>query len=211
MRTSARRRTPGLALFLAPLLLLAACSGGESSRAVDGGAAPTAPTQPPVADGLVRTRDLVVVIDTGEGPQMCLGPVTRSYPPQCTGPAVEGWRWRDQQAFEKAGDVRWGSFALTGTWDGSALTVTEAIPAALYDTVRQDETDPPPPLRQRDEASIAEIAGEVSTLPGVESTYVENMQVVAEVVYDDGSLQEHVDQTYGANSVRVVSELVDAG
>ncbi|ANH36836.1 hypothetical protein I601_0384 [Nocardioides dokdonensis FR1436] len=159
----------------------------------------------------MRTRDLVVVMDTGAGPELCVGPVAESYPPQCGGPAVEGWRWRDQQAFDRVGDVRWGYFALTGTWDGASFTVTDAVPAALYDAMRQDEPDPPPPLRQRDEASIAEIAREVSGLPGVQGSRVENTQVVVEVAYDDGGLQEHLDATYGANTVRVVSQLVDAG
>ena len=212
MRTPARRRTTGLALLVAPLLLVSACGGGEDEVAVDDGAASSpAPLEPQAAPGTVRTRDLVVVMDTGEGPEMCLGPVAESYPPQCSGPAIEGWKWRDQQAFEKAGDVRWGYFALTGEWDGTTFTVSDAIPAALYSPVRQDEQDPPPPLRQRDEASINEIAREVSELPGVAGTYVENNQVVVEVAYDDGALQQRLDEQYGANAVRVVPQLVDAG
>ncbi len=212
MRTPARRRTSGTALLVAPLLLLGACGGGGDEVAVDDGptAAP-APVEPQAASGPVRTRDLVVVMDTGEGPELCLGPVAESYPPQCGGPAIEGWRWRDQQAFEKAGDVRWGYFALTGAWDGTTFTVSDAVPAALYSPPRQDEQDPPPPLRQRDEASINEIAREVSALPGVAGTYVENNQVVVEVAYDDGTLQQRLDDEYGANAVRVVAQLVDAG
>ena len=212
MRTPARRRTTGLALLLAPLLMsLAACGGEDDEVAVDDGATSSpAPLEPQAAPGPVRTRDLVVVMDTGEGPEMCLGPVAESYPPQCGGPAIEGWRWRDQQAFEKQGEVRWGSFALTGEWDGTTLTVTDAVPAALYSPPRQDEQDPPPPLRQRDEASITEIAREVSALPGVVGTYVEDQQVVAEVAYDDGALQQRLDEEHGANTVRVLAQLVDA-
>lgn len=216
MRTPARRRTAGparhLALLVAPLLLLTACGGDADETAVDEGAtsAPT-PVEPQAAPGPVRTDDLVMVLDTGDGPRLCQGPVTRSYPPQCSGPAIEGWRWRDQQSFDKAGDVRWGYFALTGTWDGDTFTVSDATPAALYSPPRQDEQDPPPPLRQRDEASINEIAREVSALSGVAGTFVEDNQVVVEVAYDDGALQQRLDEEYGANSVRVVPQLVDAG
>lgn len=144
--------TPRLVVVSAALLLtlpLAACSTEEDMRAVDpagssgepaAGASPGAvPT--PVPDGEVRTSGLVTVLDPGTGPQMCLGAVAESYPPQCGGPAVEGFEWGDV-GFEEASGVTWGSYALTGTFDGTTFTATDAIPAALYDAVAEPQDEP---------------------------------------------------------------------
>ena len=38
--------------------------------------------------------------------------------------------------------MTWGSYALTGTFDGTTFTVTDAIPAALYDTMAEPEEEP---------------------------------------------------------------------
>ena len=84
------------------------------------------PTEIPAATGTVTTRNLATVMDTGS-PELCLGPVAESYPPQCSGPPIEGWSWKDQRGvFEKSGDVRWGLFSVQGTWDGRPFTVTSA-------------------------------------------------------------------------------------
>ncbi|WP_231250738.1 hypothetical protein [Nocardioides furvisabuli] len=129
---------------LALTLPLAACSTEEEMRAVDpsgsgdpaaatSGAAPT-----PVPDGEVRTNGLVTVLDDGDGPEMCLGAIAESYPPQCGGPALADFDFGDVGA-ERASGVTWGSYALTGTFDQTTFTVTDAIPAALYDVVAEPE------------------------------------------------------------------------
>jgi len=111
-------------------------SGGSAASTSSDGAPPT-----PVPDGEVRTQGLVMVLDDGDGPEMCLGGVAESYPPQCGGPALTDFEWGDV-GFEEASGVRWGSYALTGTFDGTAFTVTDAIPAALYDVMAEPEQDP---------------------------------------------------------------------
>src|SRR6478609_1267640 len=124
-----------------------ACSTEAEMRAVDrtdAGAAADAPSGEaprPVPDGDVRTLGLVTVLDDGDGPEMCLGAVAASSPPQCSGPALAGFDWGDAGS-EEAGGVRWGSYALTGTFDGSTFTVGDAIPAALYDTTAAPEPEP---------------------------------------------------------------------
>lgn len=142
-------RTPLLTLALAAALALSACSTEQEMRAVDpaadgasdsGTPAPAPGEAPaPVPDGAVRTQGLVTVIDAGQGPEMCLGAVAESYPPQCGGPAVAGFAWGDVGS-EQAGGTTWGQYALTGTFDGTTFTVTDAIPAALYDTAAAPET-----------------------------------------------------------------------
>lgn len=136
------------AAVLSLLGALAACSTEEGMRAVDGAAsgdatsdAPASQAPAPVPDGEVRTSGLVTVLDDGDGPQLCLGAVAESYPPQCGGPAVADFDWGDVGSEEAAG-VRWGSYALTGTFDGTTFTVTDAIPAALYDTMGEPTDDP---------------------------------------------------------------------
>ena len=134
------------AAVLSVLGALTACSTEEGMRAVDSAAsdgsasdAPASGVPTPIPGGEVRTSGLVTVLDSGEGPEMCLGAAAESYPPQCGGPAVADFEWGDVGA-EEAGGVTWGSYALTGTYDGTTFTVTDAIPAALYDAMAEPET-----------------------------------------------------------------------
>lgn len=113
-------------------------SGSSGSAAAD---APAGEVPTPVPDGEVRTSGLVMVLDDGNGPEMCLGAVAESYPPQCGGPALADFDWGDAGS-EQAGGVTWGQYALTGTYDGTTFTVSDAIPAALYDVMAEPEPDP---------------------------------------------------------------------
>ena len=296
------------AAVLASLVVLAtACSTEEQMRAVDPAGEPSAapsasmPTRIPAAPGTVRTRDLALVMDTGS-PELCVGPVAESFPPQCQGLALAGWDWADHHGVhQQQGDVRWGDFSVTGTFDGTTVTVTDAVPAALYDPVATpaeplpgtpceepdggwavvdpatttpesmdatlnaaaalpgyagawldqsiDQADPEAqPESANDPAGLVvnvavtedldgaearlretwggmlcvseakfterelnEIALELQRLPGILSTSAADDVVDAEVTYDDGSIQDWVDATYGEGRVEVSSALVDAG
>ncbi|MGF9754962.1 hypothetical protein AAII07_07155 [Microvirga sp. 0TCS3.31] len=261
-----------------------ACSTEAEMRAVDpaagSGAAADASSgevPQPVPDGEVRTSGLVTVIDAGEGPELCLGAVAESYPPQCGGPALADFDWGDVGS-EEASGVRWGSYALTGTFDGSTFTVTDAIPAALYDTMAAPEEEPlaaacddptttdtakatPEDLDatlaaasalptyasawltgntinvavtedaegaeaelrrtwggmlcvttvERTDADLNEVNQELQAALGDQlltsgSTSPDSLD--AQVVHDDGSIQEWADATYGDGLVRVSSALV---
>jgi hypothetical protein len=250
-------------------------SGGSAASTSSDGAPPT-----PVPDGEVRTQGLVMVLDDGDGPEMCLGGVAESYPPQCGGPALTDFEWGDV-GFEEASGVRWGSYALTGTFDGTAFTVTDAIPAALYDVMAEPEQDPL--AAACDDATTTDTAkatpedmdatlAAASALPtyatawltgntinvavtedadGAEAelrrtwggmlcvTTVERTEadlnainqelqgalgerlltsgsfapdsLDAQVVFDDGSIQDWADETYGDGLVRISSALVPVG
>ena len=261
-----------------------ACSTEAEMRAVDpasgSGAAADASSGPvpqPVPDGEVSTSGLVTVIDAGNGPELCLGPVAESYPPQCGGPALADFDWGDVGS-EEASGVRWGSYALTGTFDGATFTVTDAIPAALYDTMAAPEEEPlaaacddptttdtakatPEDLDatlaaasalptyasawltgntinvavtedpegaeaelrttwggmlcvttvERTDADLNEVNQELQAALGEQlltsgSTSPDSLD--AQVVYDDGSIQDWADATYGDGLVRVSSALV---
>jgi hypothetical protein len=157
-------------------------------------------------------------LDTGQGTpgaELCLGPVDKSYPPQCGGPALVDWSWADHQGtYDEQGDIRWGTYALTGTWDGTAFTATDAVPGALYDPAAPTPTPTPPALRSLSDNELAHIAAVLNSTPGVLNAYGgqgSEGHVLVDVYYDDGSLQDWADATYGDNVVIVSSALVDAG
>ena len=141
-----------LALGAAALLTLAACgteTGSKDAAGDDpqhGASSPSGTTPPakvPAAKGPVTGQG--TVMDTVR-PELCLGAVADSYPPQCSGLPIVGWDWSKVAGqFEKSGDTRWGSFVLTGTFDGTTFTMTEpALSLATYDPVRDPGYDPDP-------------------------------------------------------------------
>jgi hypothetical protein len=198
-----------LLLTLASLLLVAtACTddGGAEAEDPTPSNAPM-PTEVPAAEGPVHTRGTATVMDTGT-PELCVGPVAESYPPQCGGPEIVGWDWAEQKKFVEEGDVRWGAYFVRGTWDGETFTYEKAIPAALYDDANATPGPTPPPLRQYGEAQLEAIAGEAAKLPGVQSITPVPGQVIVDVVYDDGTLQQWANLEWGANTVVVNSALV---
>jgi hypothetical protein len=232
-----------------------------------------------VPGGTVRTPGLVTVLDEGDGPVMCLGPIAESAPPQCGGPALADFDWGQVGAQEAAG-VTWGSYALTGTWDGTTFTVSDAVPAALYDVGPAPAEEPlaaacdAPSTTDAAKATPEDLDATLaaaSALPGYASSWLsgetsnvavtqdatgaeetlrrtwggplcvttvedtevdltkvdQELQVAlgdqlltsgsyapdsleAEVVYDDGSIQDWADATWGAGLVRVTSALLPA-
>jgi len=129
------------------LLVLTACSTEDGSTATDPAGSPSsqAPSDEAPGDAMPTTVPppagevigLGTVLDIGEptGPELCLGVVAESYPPQCSGLPLTGWEWEQVgDTFEESGTTRWGSYAVTGTYDGSTVTVTDPpVTAALYD------------------------------------------------------------------------------
>lgn len=188
------------------LLVLAGCAGPTPPSV--GSAAE--PPESPAADTLLLAQG--TVIQTGDDtPQLCLGPVLESYPIQCGGPEILGWEWWADDLSQEASGVRWGSFAVTGTWDGSAFTVDgDAVPLALYDPMMQ-EPDPrydPANAGSTSEAEASEIGEElIDQLPGALSAVPNNGYLFVDVIYDDGSLQAWVDAQYGPDVVAVISTM----
>ncbi|WP_198016858.1 hypothetical protein [Nocardioides sp. CF8] len=77
----------------------------------------------------MTTRQPVVVSDDGSGPQLCFGSYSFGGPPDCSDAAVPGWDWTEHAgAFEESNGVRWGSFLLTGTFDGESFEPTDVDP-----------------------------------------------------------------------------------
>jgi hypothetical protein len=220
--TAVRSRLSLLAVLTTLVLAGVACDDGGSDDVAQDPARNSAsspadqPPAPAVPDGPVRTRDLATVMDQGQGSvELCLGPVAESYPPQCGGPDLVAWDWAAHAGtYDEQGDIRWGTYALTGTWDGTAFTATDAVPGALYDPAMPTPAPTPPPLRAHSDTDLQRIAATLTNTPGVLGAFGgqgSQGHVLADVYYDDGSLQQWADTTYGANVVVVSSLLVDAG
>ncbi len=211
------RIPPSLLAALAALVLVgSACSDdGSHDVARDPVATDEVSTPPPAAvpSGPVRTAGLATVMDTGS-PELCLGPVAESYPPQCGGPALLDWDWADHVGtYDEQGDVRWGTYVVTGTWDGTSFTATDALSGALYDPAMATPTPTPTPATAWSDGELADIATELQSSPSVLGAYGgegSEGHVLVDVYYDDGTLQDWADDTYGAGVVLVNAALVDA-
>lgn len=283
------RLTPAVAALALSVVALSACSTESETQGVDpaadaspaepGGAADGGPAPAPVPDGPVRTTDLVTVLDPGTGPQLCLGAIAESYPPQCSGLPLGDFTWGDV-GFEEVSGVKWGTYAVTGTFDGTTFTATDAVPAALYDPMAAPTPEPPGPACESPATTDPALATPealdatltaASALPGYATTWLTddtiNVAVTedasgaeatlretwggplcvitadhtedelntinqelqgelpslltsgsssadsidAQVVFDDGSIQEWADAAYGEGLVTITSALVPAG
>lgn len=106
------------------LVVLAACGGGDEVVTSDD---PRPSTTSPLASatpGQRYTATATVLESPEHGPQLCAG-TQDSYPPQCGGPDIVGWDWDDVPVKESANGTTWGDYTVVGTWDGTALTLTE--------------------------------------------------------------------------------------
>lgn len=116
-----RRRLTGvgrLPLSLVVVVALAACSDDE--RVATGG------TTTSVADADQRYEVEATVLESqSHGPQLCLGGVAESYPPQCGGPDIVGWDWAAVDGEESASGTTWGVFHVVGTYVDDVFTLTE--------------------------------------------------------------------------------------
>ena len=117
-------------LLLAGGLLLALVAAGCGSG--DPGSAGGDSEPPPVMNLAVDPAQLLegsgTVLDDGSGPQLCLGGVAESLPPQCGGIPLVGWDWGAVEGEESAAGTTWGDFQVVGTYDGEVFTVTDAGP-----------------------------------------------------------------------------------
>lgn len=114
-------------LAAAGVLLLVACGDETTDPRAGGPAVPAPPTGANVVDADYdgRFRAAATVLESPEhGPQLC-DTVMESYPPQCGGPDIIGWDWSAVGGVESASGTTWGSYIITGTWDGQAFTLTE--------------------------------------------------------------------------------------
>lgn len=96
--------------------LVAAC--GQQSPTTTSGGSTSGPSQR-------YTATAMVLESPDHGPQLCLGGVAESLPPQCGGPDIAGWDWNEADDYETRSGTTWGSYTVVGTYDGETFTLTE--------------------------------------------------------------------------------------
>ena len=205
MRITARLGTAALAA--ASLLLIT--TGCASGSGASGGSLSTTQISPP--DGEVVGTG--TVLDVAGDVTLCLGPIAESSPPQCDGLPLMGWSWEGVDGFEESGDTRWGTYAVFGTFDGEVFTATQPpIMLALYDPIRAEDPTGGGP-GETPVAELDEIARELPTELGdlLLATWTQDGYVWAQVIWDDGTLQDAADAEYGDGVVIVQSALRPIG
>ena len=97
---------------------------------------------------------------------------------------------------------------MTGTFDGLTLSVTGAVPLALYDALAEP-TPTPAPLPRLTEAQWAAVVDAVRAAPGLLTSDRPDGTgpVRLSVVHDDGSVQAWADASFGVGAVVVASAL----
>lgn len=125
------------------LAVFATVGCGPPGASVSPGAPAERPTEVPSATGLVTTSEPVFVVGTGaRGDQLCFSTVTEFGPPVCSDADVVGWDWSEHIGdFEDSGGKRWGTFLLTGEFDGVSFTPSEVRPGSAYEPDSSNEPD----------------------------------------------------------------------
>ncbi|MDX2375457.1 hypothetical protein M4I32_01415 [Microbacterium sp. LRZ72] len=210
-------RLPGTGVAIlaaAALVLLTGCAtpAGDpvpSGSPVGGDPPALAAASPAPPSGEVIATG--TVLDAGE-PELCLGGVAESYPPQCSGIPLDGWDWSGVDGSEQAAGTRWGSYAVQGRYDGERFTVTGPVTLlALYDPMAPEQLALEP--GDTDVQTLDSIQDELPGLLGeqVLSSSVREGRVWTQVVWDDGTLQQAADAEFGENVVVMLSALQLAG
>lgn len=194
------------------VLLLSGCgnAANEPAAAPSTSAAPPATPVPPANEPVTGIG--TVIEKPGSPPELCLGPVRESFPPQCEGIPLSGWDWAttppDAQTAAGTPVTRWGVYAVDGTFDGLTLTVSSAVSLALYDAMAEPSASPatPPDLSA---AAWDAVEGAVRSVPGlITMERVEDSgPILVTVVYDDGAIQRWADASFGPGAVLVTSAL----
>lgn len=196
-----------LPLVTAAVLVLAACATSTPGD----GPGPGGGSNDPVAP--VDVVGQGTVIQVGDAPpELCLGAVAESYPPQCSGVPLLEWDWTLYAGSESAAGTTWGTYAVFGSWDTENLTVNDAIQLALYDpmVVVDPLLDPANAGTSTEEELAAIQDGIVDAAPvEVLMTVPQNGYLFVTVIHDDGAVQAWADETYGTGVVAVRSALAN--
>lgn len=144
---------PTLLLMVLPTIFLAGCGAGEAATATGAArattAAPATSTAPatrtaptPTATPVVYEVDASVIDSPEHGPLLC-NFVLDSLPPQCGGPKVPvvGWDWMNVEGEESRRGTTWGEYHVTGSWDGTRLTLTTSPEPMRRPTSEVDPAD----------------------------------------------------------------------
>jgi len=202
-----------LPALVAGLVLTGCASGPGPGGITDWG--PVGPDYELIIGAPGEVQGQGTVMQLGDAtPQLCLGAILESYPPQCSGPEIDGWDWEAVDGEERSGDATWGAYVVTGLWDGIRFTVTSAMMLALYDPMPiADPLLDPENAGDTDPAELERVREDIEVWAPFTllETRIENGYVFVRVIYDDGSLQDRVDRIYLPDVVAIRPALHDIG
>jgi hypothetical protein len=112
-------RLRAVLVLLAPVLVVATDCADQPIDA-DGPSAGSEPTRYEV--------DGTVLESPEHGPELCVGGIADSLPPQCSGPRIPNWEWDEVDGEESLRGTTWGEFHLVGTYDGHTFTALDVGP-----------------------------------------------------------------------------------
>lgn len=153
------------------------------------------------ADPREYEADGTVLESSQHGPELCLGGVAESYPPQCGGIPITNWRWDDVDTAESANGTTWASVHVRGTYDGERFTLT-AEPGPMRPPPDEPyrfgpACDRPEVVDERADGSTWGLAGDESDVPGLVAIWVSDPQgggyegpFLANVIVRPGSADE---------------------
>jgi hypothetical protein len=125
-----------LLLAAIALLLLSACAERDPDAGAPRQAAQRQEQRYETTSTVLESRE--------HGPELCLGVLAQSLPPQCRGLPIPNWRWDQVTGQESHGDTTWGDYYLVGTYDGASFTVTE-VGAPRWPAPPGDDDEPTSP------------------------------------------------------------------
>lgn len=165
--------------FVSVLLVVGLLAGCGDDGEVQAGAPTTAGTdQRYEASGTVLESD-------EHGPQLCLGGVADSLPPQCGGPDIVGWDWAEVEGEESANGTTWGDFHVVGTYAHGTFTLTEVPDEPGPPAGDQDQPDFSSPCAEPDggwavvdpvlatQAALDDVSAFASSLPDYGGSWVD--------------------------------------
>ena len=134
-------RTLALSLMAASVILLTACGAGDPGAVGGNTGATDEPPQTtvsmPDADQLYEAEATVLEKSgppRAHGPELCLGGIALSLPPQCRGTPIANWDWDAVEGEETLSGTTTGAYHVVGTYADGVFTVTEVGP---YDPDRE--------------------------------------------------------------------------
>jgi hypothetical protein len=143
----------GLLLAVLALAALAASACGAGEPGAAGVSTSRSDEQPPEAvpapDPSQVYEGSGTVLEAAEehGPELCLGAILTSLPPQCSGVPIANWDWKAVEGERSRSGTTWGDYHVVGTYDGEVFTVTEVGPPAYqeWEDIYRYETPCPEP------------------------------------------------------------------
>jgi hypothetical protein len=110
----------GFAVVMAAVIAVVLIAVGTTSGSRKRAKTPPAPKQYAV--------DATVLQRSPNPPELCVGGVLTSRPPQCSGATIVGLDWATVPGAETVAGVTWGEYHVVGTYDDASYTFTLTQP-----------------------------------------------------------------------------------